>query len=144
MEKLMSGIHPFEQVRRFMLAGDQDVIGTTPKQAELYENLVKEEIQEFWDGIKNNDDIETLDGICDSIWVLVGYAHSKGWKIIPAFDEVVRSNMSKVDKTSGKLLKREDGKILKAEGYFPPNLTPFVKHDPMPPDYKNMIMGLDE
>ena len=119
--------HPFEHVRRFMLAGEQDITGNDLKLSKLYERLVQEETQEFWDGIEHDDDIETLDGICDSIVVLVGYAYSKGWDIMGAFDEVVRSNASKIDKKSGKLLKREDGKILKPETYSPPNLTPFIK-----------------
>jgi len=125
-ENLMSGEHPFQLVRRFMLAGDQDVQGLDPKQAELYANLVKEEIQEFWEGIENKDDVETIDGIADTIWVLVGYAHSRGWNIMGAFEEVARSNMSKVDSTSGKLLKREDGKVLKPETYSPPDLKEFI------------------
>lgn len=144
MEKLMSGIHPFEQVRRFMLAGDQDVIGSAPSQMELYLNLIKEESAEFWRGIANNDDIETLDGICDLIVVLVGYAHSRGWNIIGAFDEVARSNMSKVDTESGKLLKRADGKVLKPDTYSPPNLTPYVRKLSDPPKPENIVMGLGE
>jgi predicted HAD superfamily Cof-like phosphohydrolase len=144
VEKLMSGVHPFEQVRRFMLAGDQNVIGTDPKQAELYANLVKEEIAEFWKGIDDSNAVEILDGICDSIWVLVGYAHSRGWNVISAFEEVARSNMSKVDIETGKLLKREDGKVLKPESYSPPNLAPFVYKDPVMPSYENIVMGLGE
>ena len=144
MEKLISGEHPFEQVRKFMLAGDQDVTGQNPKQAELYANLVEEESQEFWSGILKNDDIETLDGIADTIWVLVGYAHSRGWNIIGAFDEVARSNMSKVDKASGKLLKRADGKVLKPDTYSPPDLKPFVRRIGDEPKPENIIMGLGE
>lgn len=119
--------HPFEYVRRFMLAGEHSIDGSSPEQSELYANLVREEIQEFWDGIRHEDDIETLDGISDTIWVLVGYALSRGWDIKGAFEEVARSNMSKVDLKSGKLIKREDGKVLKPESYSKPDLTPFVK-----------------
>jgi len=119
--------HPFEHVRRFMIAGEHKVDGSSEEQSLLYANLVKEEITEFWTGILNDNDIETLDGIADSIWVLVGYALSKGWDIKSAFEEVARSNMSKVDLESGKLIKREDGKVLKPETYSPPDLTPFVK-----------------
>ena len=144
MEKLIGGEHPFQQVRKFMLAGDQDVTGQNPKQAELYANLVKEEIQEFWNGIENKDDIETLDGVADTIWVLVGYAHSRGWNIIGAFDEVARSNMSKVDKGTGKLLKRADGKVLKPDTYSPPDLKPFIKTVADQPKPEHMIMGLGE
>ena len=141
MEKLNSGIHPFEHVRKFMLAGDQCIDGTDTKAAELYDNLVKEETDEFWDGIRNGDDIETLDAICDSIWVLVGYAHTRGWNIIGAFEEVARSNMSKVDTSSGKLLKREDGKIIKDDGYSPPDLACFVRPPSRMPKYEHIMMG---
>ena len=144
MEKLVSGVHPFEQVRKSMLAGDQDVTGQNPKQADLYADLVQEEIQEFWSGILNKDDIETLDGVADTIWVLVGYAHSRGWNIIGAFDEVARSNMSKVDKGTGKLLKRADGKVLKPDSYSEPDLTPYVRKISDPPKPEHMIMGLGE
>lgn len=144
MDRLNSGEHPFEQVRKFMLAGDHDVTGANPKQAELYANLVKEEIQEFWDGINNSDAVETLDGIADTIWVLVGYAHSRGWNIIGAFDEVARSNMSKVDKTSGKLLKRADGKVLKPDTYSPPDLERFTRRISDAPKPEHIVMGLGE
>lgn len=136
--------HPFEEVRRFMIAGDQVVDGTDVKLSTLYETLVEEESQEFRSGIENKDDIETLDGICDTIWVLVGYAHSKGWNIRGAFEEVVRSNMSKVDDKSGKLLKRADGKVLKPDTYSPPDLTPFVRLPGTEPKPEHMIMGLGE
>lgn len=136
--------HPFEEVRRFMLAGDQDVTGNDPKLAELYADLVKEEITEFWTGIENNDDIETLDGICDTIVVLVGYAYARGWNIRDAFSEVTRSNMSKVDVESGKLLKRADGKVLKPASFSPPNLAPFVRKISDAPKPENIVMGLGE
>lgn len=127
MEKLSSGVHPFEHVRRFMLAGGHSIDNSNDKQNDLYIELIKEELQELWDGIGHNDNIETIDAICDLTWVLVGYAHSRGWDIMGAFNEVARSNMSKVDAKSGKLIKRADGKVLKPETYSPPNLTPFVK-----------------
>jgi hypothetical protein len=136
--------HPFEYVRRFMIAGDQKVDGSNHQQAALYEELVREEVAEFWEGIVNKDDVEILDAICDSIWVLSGYAHSRGWDITGAYEEVARSNMSKVDGETGKLLKREDGKVLKPASFSPPNLEPFVKKDPVMPDYENIVMGLGE
>ena len=141
---MMTGEHPFEQVRKFMLAGDQDVTGQNIKQAGLYLDLIEEEIKEFWDAYNVSDDIEMLDAICDVTWVLGGYAHSRGWNIMGAFEEVARSNMSKVDKTSGKLLKRADGKVLKSDTYSPPNLAPFIKTVADEPKAEHMIMGLGE
>ena len=118
--------HPFDQVKNFMIAGDHNIDGSSESQIDLYAELVREESKEFWDGIANKNDLETLDGIADTIWVLVGYAHSRGWDINGAFNEVARSNMSKVDIASGKLLKREDGKVLKPETYSPPDLKEFL------------------
>jgi Icc-related predicted phosphoesterase/NTP pyrophosphatase (non-canonical NTP hydrolase) len=118
--------HPFDQVKNFMIAGDHSIDGSSESQIDLYAELVREESKEFWDGIANKNDLETLDGIADTIWVLVGYAHSRGWDINGAFNEVARSNMSKVDIASGKLLKREDGKVLKPETYSPPDLKEFL------------------
>ena len=125
-EKLSSGVHPFEHVRRFMIAGDHSVDGSSGEQADLYLNLIQEETVEFWSALEASDDIAMLDGIADSIWVMVGYALSRGWDIKGAYDEVARSNMSKVDKASGKLIKREDGKVLKPESYSPPDLSSFI------------------
>lgn len=118
--------NPFEAVKQFMVACDQPIDGSNEAQHDLYKRLVEEEIQEFDDGITNKDDVETIDGIADSIWVLIGYAHSKGWDIEGAFNEVTRSNMSKIDAETGKVLKREDGKVQKPASYSPPDLTSFV------------------
>lgn len=68
----------------------------------------------------------------------------QGIYIIGAFDEVARSNMSKVDIESGKLLKRADGKVLKPDTYSPPNLTPYVRKLSDPPKPENIVMGLGE
>jgi predicted HAD superfamily Cof-like phosphohydrolase len=124
--KLLINEHPFDQVKEFMIAGDHSVDGCNKEQCKLYAELVREESQEFWDGIATNNDLETLDGIADTIWVLVGYAHSKGWDLNGAFNEVARSNMSKVDPSSGKLLKRDDGKVMKPASYSPPELEEFL------------------
>lgn len=67
------------------------------------------------------DLIEVADGIADSIYVLLGTAVACGLDMDPIFDEVHRSNMSKLP-----LTKRADGKVLKSENYTPPNLAPLV------------------
>ncbi len=56
----------------------------------------------------------------------MGTAFAHHWLFLPAFYEVARSNMAKVDRTTGKVIKREDGKILKPDGWTPPNLEAFV------------------
>ena len=60
------------------------------------------------------------------IWTIARFAECQGWRIEDAYAEVTRSNMAKVDPTTGKVIKREDGKVLKPEGWTPPNLVSFV------------------
>ena len=83
---------------------------------------MEEEFKEFIDAHWNSDDIEMLDGCMDLIWVTLGFCHMKGYDVQKAWDEVLRSNMAKVDPTTGKVIRREDGKILKPEGWTPPHL----------------------
>jgi predicted HAD superfamily Cof-like phosphohydrolase len=116
----------FKDQETFMLAGDQSVGTYNEDQFKLYLTLIEEEHQELKDAVANNDRVEALDAILDTIVVLVGAAHSLGVDAEGGWNEVIRSNMSKVDPASGKLLKRADGKVLKPEGFTPPNLVPFV------------------
>ena len=118
----------FEDQKTFMQAGDQSVDTYNKQQLDLYVSLIDEELAEVKEGIANNDRVEILDGLIDTIYVAIGALNSLGVNIQGAWDEVQRSNMSKVDPESGKLLKREsDGKILKHSGYSAPVLEPFVK-----------------
>jgi predicted HAD superfamily Cof-like phosphohydrolase len=117
----------FKDQETFMLAGDQSVGTYNEDQFNLYLKLIEEEHQELKDAVAANDRVEALDAILDTIVVLAGAAHSLGVDVEGGWNEVIRSNMSKVDPASGKLLKRADGKVLKPEGFTPPNLVPFVK-----------------
>jgi NTP pyrophosphatase (non-canonical NTP hydrolase) len=94
--------------------------------SELYVKLIEEEYKEFVEGIKNNDRIETLDGVVDTIWCLVCYCKAAGLDFNGAWNEVASSNMSKIDKETGKCIKNEYGKVQKPESYFKPDLTNFV------------------
>lgn len=111
-----------EQVEEFMLAFCQTVGVPNDKQAELYLKLVNEEILELNCTLTPE---EELDAICDSMWVLIGVALSRGYDIIGAMGEVARSNMSKLDE-NGKPIFRDDGKILKGPNYFKPDLRRFT------------------
>jgi predicted HAD superfamily Cof-like phosphohydrolase len=114
----------YNDVVKFIEACDQE---QTPENAELYRNLIVEEYKEFILAHHNNDEIEQLDACMDMIWVILGFCHMKGYDVEGAWNEVARSNLAKIDSTTGKVIKREDGKVLKPEGWTPPILTPFVK-----------------
>jgi len=62
----------------------------------------------------------------DLIWVTLGYCHMKGYDVRGAWNEVTTSNLWKIDAKTGKVIRREDGKILKPEGWTPPDLTKFI------------------
>lgn len=94
--------------------------------AELYKKLIKEEVEEFWEAVATNDDAEQLDACFDMIWVIVGYMKARGWDCDAAWDEGAQSNLAKIDVKTGKVIRREDGKILKPEGWKPPDFTKFV------------------
>jgi predicted HAD superfamily Cof-like phosphohydrolase len=96
-------------------------------QAELYKKLIIEEYSEFIEADINNDDVERIDACFDMIWVIVGYMKSRGWNCEAIWDEGAKSNLSKIDPTTGSVRRREDGKILKPEGWKPPDFTKFVR-----------------
>ena len=100
---------------------------TESEQAQLYKKLIMEEYSEFIEADLQNDDVERLDACFDMIWVIIGYMKSRGWDCESAWDEGAKSNLSKIDPTTGLVRRREDGKILKPEGWKPPDFTKFVK-----------------
>jgi predicted HAD superfamily Cof-like phosphohydrolase len=100
---------------------------TVSDQAELYKKLIIEEYSEFIEADINNDDVERIDACFDMIWVIVGYMKSRGWNCEAIWDEGAKSNLSKIDPTTGSVRRREDGKILKPEGWKPPDFTKFVR-----------------
>lgn len=107
----------------FQKASDQNA---SEENAKLYKKLMDEEYTEFLDACDANDEVEMLDACMDLIWVTLGYCHMKGYRVDAAWNEVARSNHAKIDSVTGKVLKREDGKVLKPEGWTPPDLTKFV------------------
>lgn len=120
------------KVRAFHNAFKQEN-GVTPtnlddKQFELRHRLMSEENDEYLEACKNNDLIGIADALGDQLYILCGtiLKHGLQMKIEDVFDEIHRSNMSKLDK-DGKPILREDGKILKSELYTKPDLTKFIK-----------------
>ena len=116
----------FEDQRKFMLVSGQDVDKYNENQYNLYYNLIQEEVQELTDAFNADDKVEVLDAILDIIVVATGMAYSAGFDIEGGWDEVIRSNMSKVDPETGKVLKRDDGKVLKPSSFSSPDLNPFI------------------
>lgn len=116
----------FNDQRKFMLASDQTVGSYNQAQYELYVRLIEEEVGELRDAV---DRVETLDALIDILVVTVGALHSLGVDTEGAWKEVMRSNMDKIDPITGRVRKREDGKVLKPEGWEPPRLGGFVKAD---------------
>ena len=108
----------------FQKACDQE---SSPENAELYYKLIKEEFEEFRVAHREKDEVEMLDACMDMIWVILGFCHMKGYKVDAAWNEVARSNLAKINTATGKVRKREDGKVLKPEGWKPPELDTYVQ-----------------
>jgi len=120
--------NPFRDQEKFMRACDQSVGGEFDlAQFKMYLGLIKEEYKELQVAIENNDQVETLDALIDILVVTIGTIHSMGADAEGAWKEVMTTNFAKIDKETGKVRKREDGKVLKPVGWTPPNLKTFVK-----------------
>jgi len=116
--------NPFYDQETFMRACDQTVGEVNYQQKMLYVSLIEEEFNE----LKAADNqVEELDALIDILVVTIGAIHSMGADGEGAWREVMRTNFAKIDPTTGKVRKREDGKVLKPEGWTPPNLEPFVQ-----------------
>ena len=93
-------------------------------------NLMKEENEEYLEAAQNNDPVEVADALGDMLYILCGtiLSHGMQHKITEVFEEIQRSNMSKLG-SDGKPIYREDGKILKGPHYFKPNIASILKKD---------------
>lgn len=119
----------FYDQAQFMEACGQTVGQDNGEQLQLYRNLIAEELQELTEAIEAGDRLEVLDAITDILVVTVGAGLSqfRPYQLGAAWNEVMRSNMSKLDPETGLAIKREDGKVLKGPAYFPPNLAQFIE-----------------
>ena len=119
----------FEKVGLFMKTFGQEV-KTKPslssdKINKLRINLIDEELQELKEAIKNDDLKETIDALTDILYVTYGAGHAFGVNLDKCFDEVQKSNMSKLG-TDGKPIYNEQGKVMKGPDYFKPDLSKFI------------------
>ena len=115
--------NPFKDQEKFMQACDQTVGVENRDQYALYLDLIREEVQELED---SQHPVSDLDALIDILVVTIGAIHSMGADAEGAWNEVMRSNLAKIDPESGRVLKREDGKVLKPEGWTAPNLDPYL------------------
>jgi predicted HAD superfamily Cof-like phosphohydrolase len=120
---------PFELVGDFMeVFGQQVNCEPTLRDRETQDlriDLISEELEELQLAITNNDIVEVADALTDILYVVYGAGHAFGIDLDECFMEVHESNMSKLGE-DGKPIYREDGKVLKGPGYFPPNLEEIV------------------
>ena len=107
-------------------------IGEKPKlidkeRGKLRWELMQEENQEYWEAVYDNDIVEIADALGDMLYILFGtiIEHGMQEKIAEVFDEIQRSNMSKLDE-NGKPIFREDGKILKGKNYSKPDFSKII------------------
>ena len=118
--------NPFRDQEKFMLACDQTVGELNEDQYKLYLDLMEEEWKELQVALANKDRVEQLDALLDFIVVTTGAIHSAGFDGEGGWKEVMRTNFAKIDKETGKVRKREDGKVLKPLGWTPPDLEPYM------------------
>jgi predicted HAD superfamily Cof-like phosphohydrolase len=116
--------NPFRDQEKFMQACDQTVDDYNEAQYNLYKSLIDEEFKE----LQSAYDMEAeLDALIDILVVTIGAIHSAGFDAEGAWKEVMGTNFAKIDHETGKVRKREDGKVLKPVGWTPPNLTAYLK-----------------
>ena len=119
----------FNKVKTFMNTYGQEVkeIATFPenKIVQLRIDLIEEELNELKEAVKNNDIVEVADALTDILYVTYGAGHSFGVDLDKCFDEVQRSNMSKLG-VDGKPIYNESGKVMKGPDYFAPDLKKII------------------
>ena len=120
----------FSSVKKFMETFGQEVKNKaefpSEKIQDLRISLIEEELSELKEAIENKNLKEVADALTDILYVTYGAGHSFGIDLDKCFDEVQRSNMSKLDE-NGKPIFNEHGKVLKGPNYFKPNLEKFIK-----------------
>ncbi len=122
----------FEKVGLFMSTFGQEVKTKSELSSEkinsLRISLIQEELDELTKAINENDILEVADALTDILYVTYGAGHAFGINLDKCFDEVQKSNMSKLDK-DGKPIYNEHGKVMKGPKYFKPNLSKFLLKD---------------
>ena len=120
----------FNSVKKFMEVFGQEVKTKaefpSEKIIKLRLNLIQEELDEFDQALKNRDLKEVADALTDILYVTYGAGHAFGIDLDKCFEEVQKSNMSKLGE-DGKPIYNEKGKVMKGPKYFQPDLNKFIK-----------------
>ena len=120
----------FQSVKKFMQTFGQEVkdkaMFPNDKIVKLRSELIKEEFEELNQAINDNDIKEVADALTDILYVTYGAGHAFGIDLDKCFNEVQRSNMSKLG-SDGKPIYNENGKVMKGPNYFKPDLNKFLK-----------------
>lgn len=117
----------YNDVKVFMEACDQTETGFG-KQSDLYFDLITEEWNELVTAYREKDMVEIADACADLKWVIEGLEHTLKIPQQKVWDEVSRSNLSKIS-PNGKVLKREDGKVMKPEGWSAPDIKKILEQE---------------
>ncbi len=119
----------FNKVGTFMKTFGQEVKTkasfSTEKINKLRIDLIREELEELSEAMKNKDLLEVADALTDILYVTYGAGHAFGINLDKCFEEVQNSNMSKLD-DDGKPIYNEFGKVMKGPNYFKPDLSKFL------------------
>ena len=127
LDNKIKSVEEFHEI--FKIGNRYEPTGTVPaEEAMLRYNLLKEENEEYLEACKNGDVVEIADALGDLLYITFGtiLRHGLQHKIEEVFDEIHRSNMSKLDE-NGKPIFREDGKVLKSEKYFRPDIKSILE-----------------
>jgi predicted HAD superfamily Cof-like phosphohydrolase len=120
----------FQSVKKFMQTFGQEVKNKAEfpneKIVQLRSDLIKEELDELNQAIKDKDIKEVADALADILYVTYGTGHAFGIDLDKCFEEVQQSNMSKLG-TDGKPIYNDSGKVMKGPNYFKPDLSKFLK-----------------
>lgn len=106
----------------------QSDVTTLPENSirDIRKKLLKEEYEEYVVGEEENDIVQIADALTDMLYIIFGTAEAYGIVLEETFDEVHRSNLTKLD-AEGNPIFREDGKVLKGENYQPPDIKKVLK-----------------
>ncbi len=127
MNKQIKRVEEFHRI--YKLGNSEKPIGKLENQKEnLRFDLMKEENEEYLEAAKNGDIVEVADALGDMMYILCGTIIEHGMQHIieEVFDEIHRSNLSKLDE-NGNPIYREDGKVIKGPNYFPPDIKKIMK-----------------